>query len=197
MKYQLIRVPPTSPVELKHRVYRLRHTIYVGELGYSLQTEAGLLLDELDDRSTNLLVSWGGQDIGTIRYTKRSDGLLETEGQSSEWAAHIAACPAQNVSELTRLMVTKQHRGRGATPFLLSGVMQEWARDETESCFFAAKPGAPTRFWLGFYAKIADTTLAQYRIGDFSPGVYQLMSFDKACCYKSLQARLERLSGLH
>src|SRR4051794_5128745 len=113
MKYHLIQVSPTSSAELKSRVYRLRHAIYVKELGYPLSTDANLIVDEFDNRSTSLLLTWGGQDIGTIRHTKRTDGLLESEGLSAEWAAKIAARSAEGVSELTRLMVTKEHRGRG------------------------------------------------------------------------------------
>jgi hypothetical protein len=195
MKYQLIRVPPTSPPELKRRVYRLRHAIYVEELGYALSTKGDLLVDELDDRSTNLLVTWGGDDVATIRHTIRTDGLLEAEGQSAEWAAHIAARSAQGgVSEVTRLMVTKAHRGRGAAPNLLCGVMQEWVA-EIQACFFAAKPGPPTRYWSGYYAEVADATLAPYRIGGFSLGSYQLMVFDVPRCRERLRAKLDRLSG--
>jgi N-acyl-L-homoserine lactone synthetase len=192
MKYQLVRVTPTSPAELKRRVYRLRYAVYVEELGYPLSTKGHLLADEFDDRSSNLLLAWGGEDVGTIRHTIRSDGLLEAEAQSSAWSAQIAARSARGmVSELTRFMVTKAHRGRGAAPSLLSGVIEEWVVG-IEACYFAAKPGRLTRYWSRYYAEVADATLAAYRIRDYSLGTYHLMVFDVLRCRQPFAAKLER-----
>ncbi len=109
----VIAVTPDSSKELKERVYRLRYQIYVEEMKYDLANSERMLQDKYDNYSTSFLAEIDGEDVGTIRYTAKTDGPLESEQQHESWRSYISSSERDPdvVCELARFLVRQDRRG--------------------------------------------------------------------------------------
>ena len=97
----------TTDADLKD-LYRLRHRIYVEEMGIVPVdhpfVKPGALVDPFDAWSIQLMLKVDGVPAGTVRVTRASDGPLEIDEYVD--ATGTLDDPSQ-AAEITRLMVLR------------------------------------------------------------------------------------------
>ncbi len=181
MFYETLKVGPRSPTSLRDRVFRLRHAVYVGEMRLPLQGPAGYLADDYDDYSSNFLLTCGGQDVGTVRYTNASSGTLEVGEQCARWGRRVREMTSGyglRVCEINRLMVRKEHRGGRAFFLLCLAFLQECRADGVEAVLLAAKEGALSGFYQLMGARCVCPDPSGYTVHGVELGKYTLHQVD-------------------
>ena len=181
MHRHIATVNQESSKEIQDRVYRLRNEVYLEEMKLPLQDEAGRLVDEFDQYSTNLLLTQESEDIGTVRITSALDGPMEIVKQSPAWKQQIDTVIANDtnrVCELTRLMVRQYQRGGEAVARLFDAVVCHCVVNDIDVVFLAGKVGKFSRFYGMFGAQVVDHTPVEYVIDDHVLGKYYLMKVD-------------------
>jgi hypothetical protein len=180
---------------LRERVFRFRHSVYCVEMGLPLTAAGGRLTDAFDAYSTSLLLERDGVPVGTIRWTRRSDGPLEIEHRP-EWAERISAWAEHDeVADLTRLMVHRSLRGREALPQLVRAVVDACIDEGTRFLVFAGKIGAGERLYGQLGARRLDDQVLPYLVDGHVMGHYRLMGFDFAGDRPHIEACLDRALG--
>ena len=173
-------VSPFSADDLT-RVYRLRHDIYINEMQLPLDCPGEELFDPIDDYSTNILLTDGDRDVGTVRTTFLQDGPLEIQDQCPAWSDYIyrtVGTETSNIAEVTRLMVRRECRGGAATIRLLAAALDEFRARECEAIFFAGKIGPLSRLYRRFGGKVVVEEPLPYVLDGYKLGDYVLMRFD-------------------
>ncbi len=86
-------------------------------MNYNLANNEQILYDKYDNYSTNFLLEFNAEDVGTIRHTAQRDGPLESEEQHESWRSFICSAEKdpQVVCEVARIMIRPSHRGTRAS----------------------------------------------------------------------------------
>lgn len=129
-------------------VERLRHQIYVEELGILPAdhdyVDGERLRDPFDAWSTQLLALVDGAPAGTARLTEALDGPLEIDGLV-DWRARVPA--DASVAEVTRFMVARPHRRLGVGPMLAHAAYRVLAGSPSPYVLAAGKLGNLGRYY--------------------------------------------------
>lgn len=115
-------VIPANTVELRKKVYQLRHQVYCDELGYEARRASRLEHDAFDVRSIHCLLfhkpsqTYAGCVRLVLPDVQDSDEPLPFEnscGQSLEWDFDPAGkTPREHYGEISRLAITANFRRR-------------------------------------------------------------------------------------
>lgn len=177
---KVIVVTPDSSKELKERVYRLRYQVYVEEMKHNLANEERMLHDKYDEYSTNFLAEVDGQDVGTMRYTAKRDGPLESEEQNESWRSLIWSSERDPsvVCELARWIVRRDFRGSSVGPMVGYATIEHCMRENTFKmyCWNKSGPVAEYNKKLGLQVRMAEPL--PFKLGDYVMGLYILMHLD-------------------
>ena len=160
-----LSVAVANTLRERQAVQRLRHQIYVREMGLLAQdhpfVRGDRLVDPFDDWSTHIVGLVNGEPVGTVRVTEALDGPLELE----EYTDVRSALPeGAHPAELTRYMVRRDHRKTAVGPLVLYGAFLVIARSASTHLTAAAKEGS-----LGTYYRSAGL-----RVIDDEPFTYGL-----------------------
>ena len=182
MKDNITIVFPNSSESLKQRVFRIRYQVYIDEMRLPLPvTSKGLLHDDFDSKSINLLYSKGNQDIGTMRITFLKDGNLEIMQQSPRWR-HIVSTKfkdANSVCEFNRFIVKASGRGSAAaSAHLMYTAFTYCTSVNAYNVLAAGKVGRLTSYYKKIFGSIIDNELVHYVLDGHSLGQYRLMYFN-------------------
>ncbi|MCB9546344.1 MAG: GNAT family N-acetyltransferase [Myxococcales bacterium] len=155
-------------------VYRLRHDIYVSQMGLlpadHPYCHEGRLRDPYDARSQQYLLLHDGEAVGTLRATEAGQGSLEIE-RYRPIDAHCA--DRAQAAELTRFMVKAEWRCPMATAMLLCGAAEHLMSRGITEIYGAGKLGSLGRYYRALGARMLDPTPFAYEL---IPGCrYQLI----------------------
>ncbi|HMV68584.1 MAG TPA: GNAT family N-acyltransferase [Myxococcota bacterium] len=152
----------TSLADLKE-VQRLRHRVYVHELGIVAPdhefVDGDRLVDPYDGWSTHLLLRVDGVAAGTVRVTEQSDGELELARYTS-FAEHLPS--GARPAELTRYMVLREHRGSMAGPLLLYCAFHVIVNSTSDTMVAAAKLGSLSTYYTRAGLRVTDAPPFEY-----------------------------------
>lgn len=166
---QVWRVERPEELEV---VQRLRHRIYVDELGILDRghpfVQDGRLVDPYDPRSTHILVTVDGEPAGTVRVTHAASGSMELD-EHVDVEAHLYA--GARPAELTRYMVSRRWRGSLVGPIALYGAFLDLIHQDATHLVAAAKLGSLGRYYRFAGMKILHPEPFVYEL---TGGHYQL-----------------------
>lgn len=128
-------------------LYRLRHQIYVRELGVIAPDHPAVvgerMVDSFDAYSVNILLRAGGEPAGSVRLTCAADGPLEI----SRYTSLEGRCPdLSSALEVTRFMIRRDLRGSAASGLLLYSAWRV-IRQRARYIIGAAKQGGLGRYY--------------------------------------------------
>jgi|GEM_PF-3541329 len=173
---QLRVIEARTDAELE-MVYRLRHAIYIEEMGLLPADHPWVrgrrLVDPYDAYSTHLLLMEGQRPVGGLRLTWSDRGPLEIS-EAVSLAAHGGD---DHVGvEVTRLMVRRSHRGRWATAPLFMAAWRRMATSRARYIWGAGKLGHLGRYYknLGFQQMGSEA----FRYPLVGTGEYELLRID-------------------
>lgn len=159
-------------------VRRLRHRVYVQEMRLLAPdhefVDGDRLVDPYDDWSTHLLLRVDGVPAGTVRITEQADGALELSRYTTV-AEHLP--PGARPAELTRYMVTREHRGSMAGPLLLYCAFRVIVNSTSDTMVAAAKLGSLATYYSHAGLQLTEAppfeyglTGCTYRLGTMTLG---------------------------
>ena len=173
-------VEPSSSDEMRQRVFRLRHRIYVQEMRLPVSSEEGLLRDVYDDAAISLLLTDQGEDIGTLRIMPKRAGMMEVEEQSGRWLKAIkdTGIPDERICEWNRFMVVRSARGGVAAPALFYHAFHVCSARGFRYTLAAGKLGSLTKNYMKYSAKVLDAQPLPYILHGYDFGRYILLLAD-------------------
>ena len=134
----------------------IRYDAYVGERGIPLANANKQLSDPLDECSVSFLVSDTDGDIGTVRYLKAADSLIETT-RVPEWRQWISRLQHSIATvEVGRMVVAASHRGKSVVSRLLRELLHRCVMQDVEVILFACALGPYVRLYAGYGAEPVD-----------------------------------------
>lgn len=161
----------------REAAYRLRHRIYVREMGLLPEDHPycrdGMLVDPFDERS-DILVLWAdGCAVGTVRLTVAAMGPLELETQRT---LGDVMEPREAVAEVTRLMIDRRYRCMPAARSLYLALFQRMLAHDLRRVVIAGKLGRLGRLYRNMGFRCVDPDVFEY---DVVPGSqYQLLALE-------------------
>ncbi len=172
-----LRVVVADDAALLGQVRRLRYRIYVTEMGLLPEDHPWVRDGELDDpydaHSTHLLLLDGDQAVGSLRLTFSEDGPLEIS-EACDVAPFGGA--DERAVEVTRLMVSRSHRGQWATAPLFYAAWRIMVERGVRYVFGAGKHGKLGRYYRNLGLEAMDA--APFRYPTVGTGTYDLLRFD-------------------
>lgn len=166
----------TDPAELD-RVYRLRHRIYIEEMGLLPADHPfcvdGRLIDPYDHYSHQIALWRDDRVVGTARVTVGRDGPLEIEECC---ALAPVGLDRARVAEVTRFMVDRPRRCPEATARILYAALHAMLAGGAHGVVGAGKLGSLGRYYRQIGLRCVDPTPFEYPV---VPGArYQLLAAD-------------------
>ena len=126
----------------REELFRLRHQVYVEELGLSsLASGDGLMYDEGDDTGRLLVAIVDGEVAGTLRLTLGGDAPFGEELRGYlQLDRFLAEIPRERMMSCDRFAVKPEHRGGLVALELVGGAGREATAAQVEMVFCDCQP---------------------------------------------------------
>jgi hypothetical protein len=163
---------------------------------HDLANEERMLHDKYDEYSTTFLAAVDGEDAGTMRYTAKRNGPLESEEQNESWRSLISSeKDPDTICELARWIVRRDFRGTSIGPLVGYAAIEHCMRENTFKmyCWNKSGPVAEYNRRLGLQIRIAEPL--PFMLGNYVMGLYILMHLDYGPPWSLRRARMRLRYG--